>query len=178
MHTRGLGGIYLVGESLQHRERFRGVEIIVHGLLEALAIFAWGRREQRQVAQRSVQAAEGGIGLLELVEGVVDRTAVMTREQEVAQYLGVAQPRQHLAQGEEVAERLRHLLLVDVDEAVVHPDIGELVAARAAGLCDLVLVMRKLQIETAAVQVEMRAEERRRHRGALDVPAGAARSPR
>ena len=85
--------------------------------------------------------------------------------------------REHFADREEVAERLRHLLVVDVDEAVVHPDLGEAVARGRAGLGDLVLVVRKLQVEAAAVDVEMRAEERHRHGGALDVPARSPLAP-
>jgi len=73
----------------------------------------------------------------------------------------MAQRRQHFAQRKEVAERLRHLLFVDVDEAVVHPQVDELIPARGTGLRDLVLVMRELQIHAAAVDIEMRAEQRR-----------------
>src|SRR5690606_40117671 len=42
-----------------------------------------------------------------------------------------------IAHGEEVAERLRHLLVVHAHEAVVHPVVHELRAARALGLRDL-----------------------------------------
>jgi len=65
------------------------------------------------------------------------------------------QPRQHLAHREEVAQRLRHLLVIDVDEAVVYPDVRELVAVGSARLGDLILVMRKLQIHAATMDVEM-----------------------
>jgi hypothetical protein len=80
------------------------------------------------------------------------------------------------AHREEVAERLRHLLVVDAHEAVVHPHVGEAVAGGAAGLRDLVLVVRELEVHAAAVDVEMRAEQRGGHRRALDVPAGPARA--
>ncbi len=66
---------------------------------------------------------QGRIRLLELLERVVDRPAVVARQQEVAQHFRMPQLGQHLAHGEEVAERLRHLLVVDVDEAVVHPEV-------------------------------------------------------
>src|SRR5256885_17171792 len=48
--------------------------------------------------------------------------------------------RSHVADGEEVAQRLRHLLVVHVDEAVVHPDLRERLAGRAFALGDLVFV--------------------------------------
>ena len=57
--------------------------------------------------------------------------------------------------GDEVAEALRHLLAFDLQEAVVHPDVGHPRGIeRAAGLRDLVLVMRKDEIDSAAVDVE------------------------
>src|SRR6267378_3250729 len=38
--------------------------------------------------------------------------------------------------------------------------------------------MRELQIHAAAMQIEIGAEQTRRHRGALDVPTGASAPPR
>ena len=52
-----------------------------------------------------------------------------------------------------------HLLVVHAHEAVVHPVIHELAPVRALALCDLVLVVRKLQVRTAAVNVEMLAQQ-------------------
>ena len=120
--------------------------------------------------QRHVHPLEARIGLAQVVVGVVDGAAVVAAEHERAQHLG-PQAWQHLAHGEEVAERLRHLLGVDVDEAVVHPGVHERAAAGGAALGDLVLVVRELQVESAAVDVEVRAQQRHRHRRALDVPA-------
>ena len=94
----------------------------------------------------------------------------MRAQDEEAHHLGI-EALQHLAHGEEVAERLRHLLLVDAQETVVHPVIDELDAVRALGLRDLVLVVRELQVLAAAVDVEMLAEQRAAHGGAFDVPA-------
>ena len=45
-------------------------------------------------------------------------------------------------------------------------------------LRDLVLVVRKLEVHSACVQVDVAAEQVGRHRGALDVPAGAPQAPR
>ena len=85
---------------------------------------------------------------------------------------------QHVADGEEVAQRLGHLLVVDVQEAVVHPVLTNGAAAGAFALRDLVLVVRELQVHAAAVDVEGLAEQRAAHRRALDVPARAARGRR
>jgi hypothetical protein len=58
----------------------------------------------------------------------------------------------------------------------VYPIVCELLPGRSLALCDLVLVMRKLQIHAASVNVESFAEVLHRHRGALDMPARAAAS--
>ncbi len=57
--------------------------------------------------------------------------------------------------GDEVAEALRHLFTFDLQEAVVHPHIGHPRRIEgAARLGDLVLVMRKNEVDAAAVDIE------------------------
>src|SRR5256886_16256320 len=89
---------------------------------------------------------------------------------------------EELAYGGEVAGRFRHLFVPQLDEAVVHPVFDEglpVVSIQDGfGLGDFVLVMRKLQILPAAVNVEMRSQQFRAHRRALDMPAGAPVAPR
>ena len=84
---------------------------------------------------------------------------------------------QHLADGEEIAERLGHLFVVHAHEAIVHPQVHKLFAGRALALGDFIFVMRKLQIEAAAVDVEMIAEAGGGHGRALDVPTRPAFAP-
>ncbi len=102
-----------------------------------------------------------------------------------AQYL--SRPvRQQLADGHEVTLRLRHLRAFDLQEAVVHPEIRHHRRVKgAARLRDFVLVVRKHEIDAAAVDVERLAQVLPRHRRALDVPArppgrcdAAGRGPR
>src|SRR3546814_19428275 len=77
-----------------------------------------------------------------------------------------------------IADRLRHLLAVDVEKAVVQPVARENLAAMRAGrLRDLVLVVRKDQVVTAAVNIDGLAKQRFGHRRALDMPAGATATP-
>ncbi len=76
-----------------------------------------------------------------------------------------------------VAQRLGHLLAAGGQPGVVHPVAGETVTGRDR-LRDLVLVVREDEVEPAAVDVERRAQVLRRHRRALQVPAGAAAAPR
>ncbi len=107
---------------------------------------------------------------------VVDRRPVVGGAEEVAdddRTCGAEEVR-----GEDrVAERLRHLLAADGDESVVQPVRGEGVPG-SGRLCELVLVVREAQVQSAAVDVERGPEVAPGHRGALDVPPGASRTPR
>ncbi len=83
------------------------------------------------------------------------------------------------ADGQKVAEALRHLLAVHPQHAVMQPDPGEAAAGEgAAALRHLVLVVREDQVAPAAVDVERLAEVAPGHGAALDVPAGTPASPR
>ena len=62
--------------------------------------------------------------------GIVQRAAVVRAQDEEPHHLGVVLL-EDVAHGEEVAERFRHLLLVDAHEAVVHPVVHELAAGGA-----------------------------------------------
>ena len=78
----------------------------------------------------------------------------------------------------DVADRLGHLLALDPHHPVVHPDPRQRLAAGGLGLGDLVLVMGEDEVRAAAVDLEVGAEDRLRHRRALDVPARPALAPR
>ena len=62
-------------------------------------------------------------------------------------------------------------------QAVVQPVRGERLAAEALRLHQLVLVVGEDQVEAAAVDVEVPAEELHAHRRALDVPPRPPRPP-
>src|SRR5690606_909764 len=80
---------------------------------------------------------------------------------------------QELVDRDEVAFGLRHLAAFDLQEAVMHPVTRHRRrAVSAARLGNLVLMMRKDEVQAAAMNVENLAEIRRRHGRALDVPAG------
>src|SRR6478735_768688 len=59
----------------------------------------------------------------------------------------------------------------------MQPVPHELLSGHAFALCDLRFVMRKDVIDTAAMDIDLVAEQRHRHRAAFDVPAGTTRSP-
>ncbi len=173
----GLGKIEIPRDPLHHGKRLRRVEIIVHGAAKSLDFSGIHHALRRRVLQRPVQAQQGLIRLRELRRGIVDGTAIVAAQQEEPQYFRIAQRLQHFAHGEEIAERFRHLLIIDADEAVVHPHMHEGRIAGRARLRDLVFMMRKFQILAAAVQVEVVPQQAGRHRGTFDVPARPAVAP-
>ncbi len=78
----------------------------------------------------------------------------------------------------EVAERLRHLLSLAHQVAVVHPVACEAVVGMgAAGLGDLVLMVREHQVHAAAVDVEGAPEMFLAHGRTLEMPARPATAP-
>src|SRR5512147_495972 len=78
--------------------------------------------------------------------------------------------------GDEVAEALRHLLTLHLEEAVMQPVIRH--HRRVEGttrLRDLVLMVREDEVDAAAMDVEGLAEMLPRHGRAFDMPAGTPR---
>lgn len=171
-------------------EGSRGVEVVVHRLGEALlrrldgfaqscvgfAGLAVVEREEH-VGAAVVEPFERRLRVVEPLLREVERRAVVYAHEEEAQDER-ADLLAHVAHREEVAERLRHLLLVDEQVGVVQPVFDELRVVRAFGLRYLVLVVWEDEVAAAAVDVDGLAEVFRRHGAALDVPAGAALAPR
>src|SRR6266403_234768 len=60
----------------------------------------------------------------------------------------------------------------------MQPVPDEFLSCDAFALSDLCFVMRKNVIDAAAMDIDLITEQRRRHRAAFDMPAGAARPPR
>ncbi len=84
---------------------------------------------------------------------------------------------QHLADGKEVAQRLAHLFAVDVHKAVVQPVVDKPAAIGPFRLGDLVFMVRKDQILTAAVDIKGGPQKPHAHGRAFDVPAGPPLAP-
>src|SRR4029078_268329 len=83
---------------------------------------------------------------------------------------------QQFMDGDEVADGLRHLLTLHLEEAVMQPIVGhDRCVEGAARLGDLVLMMRKDEVDAAAMDVESLAEMLPRHGRAFDVPAWTPR---
>ena len=85
---------------------------------------------------------------------------------------------QALADRDDVAEGLAHLLFAQCQPAVVYPVLHERAdTCVALALGNLVFVVGEDQVLTAAVDVELRAQIAVGHGRALDMPAGASGPP-
>src|SRR5260221_2091408 len=126
-------------------------------------------------AEPEIEAVERLLRLRHAFAREFERLAVMAAEQRQADRL--ARPfGQELLDRNGIAQRLRHLLARRRgEEAVMQPVAGERRAAMGAdALRDLVPVVRKDEVEAAAMDVEGLAEMRLGHRRAFDVPARPA----
>jgi len=130
-----------------------------------------------EALHRVHDALERDARLFDALVGEVQRAAVVRLQHEEAQH-GRVDRLQDVAQQEEVVERLRHLLAVDLQHAAMHPVVREGLSRGRLGLGALVLVVREDEVGPAAVNVERQAEVFLRHARALDVPARAPLAPR
>ena len=141
----------------------RRVQVIEHGAEEG---FAGCRiRRRRKAVDGCIPPVQRLLGLFERLHRPVDRLAIVGAQHRQAEHFAIPFAAtellraQEFVDGDEVAEALRHLLALDLQEAVVHPHIGhDVVAEGATRLGDLVLVVREDQVEPAAVNIECLAE--------------------
>ena len=84
---------------------------------------------------------------------------------------------QDVAKEQEVAQRLRHLLVVDLQHPAMDPIVGEGAATCGLGLGALVFMVRKGQVGAAAMDIERQAQVLLRHSRALDMPTGTPLPP-
>ena len=87
---------------------------------------------------------------------------------------------QHIAHREEVAQGLRHLFIINIDKAVVHPDVDKgfarFLSVGAFRLGNFIFVMGELQVGTTAMNVELLAQKAAAHGRTLNMPARSAKA--
>jgi hypothetical protein len=108
----------------------------------------------------------------------VELPRVARGQAQVAEGEGVGAGLGELRDALEVARGLGHLPAVHEQVRTVHPGAGGDAADDGRGLGDLVLVVGEHVVLATGVDVEGRAEEAERHRGALEVPAREPLAPR
>ena len=111
----------------QHRHRHWRIEVVVHRGLETLRVRfvpVECRIIRRHVLQCGVKTRERTARVVDVRIAVVQRRTVVRARDEKAYDFGIVS-RKHFADREEVAERLRHLLIVDLHVAIVHPVIDK-----------------------------------------------------
>src|SRR6266850_2511610 len=140
--------------AVENREGPGRVEVVVERVGETVP--GEIARSRRGDAEGPAEVVGLGARRLHGVVGVLKRAPVMPAEEEDED--GLAPPSiERLAERDNIADGLRHLLGAELDHPVVHPGAGER-APGAAGLSELVLVMGKAQVESAAVDVEPHAQ--------------------
>ena len=85
---------------------------------------------------------------------------------------------EELLEGDEVTQRLTHLLAVDCNHIVVHPILRRVVTQSRCRLRDLALVVGEHQVHTSAVDIETLTEVLGAHCRTLHMPTGETIAPR
>ena len=162
----------------QQRRCPRGVEVVVHRRTELVEHggVGLGAVDAGDASGEGVEAGQRLDGRVDAVLGDLHRAAVVRLQQHHPVRTRVVVLDQ-VEQVRHVAEALRHLLALGVDdEPVVHPVVGERLAERDR-LGALVLVVREPQVLATAVQVEALAEQVEAHHHALASASPDGPSP-
>src|SRR5882724_7311938 len=108
----------------------------------------------------------------------IQRRPIMHPHQRIPHLASAVSLRQHVSQCVKIPERLRHLLALDHQVRAMEPAAHKLFPRASFRLRDLCFVMRENIVHPAAMNIELIAEQLRRHRAALDMPARPAVAPR
>ena len=157
---------------------FRSSEIASKNSARSVGRDGFARRSaQRGPPERGLQAgARAGGGLLP-VPGEVHRRGVVECEAVVAEIRRGVRVPAGPGTGAEIIERvfvpggLGHLLAVDQQMGGMHPNRGEPLPRGGHRHRPGIFVVRKAEVDSADVDVELGTEVLDRHRGALDVPS-------
>lgn len=176
----GVEGFVGGGDHLVHDgQGFGSVQVVGHRFFERLdeARFRFPDLAGSEAFFETVEFVQAFFGCLEVHFVEVEVVAVMNADEVEAQELSRID-RQGVFEEKAVAQALGHFFPVDLDEAVVHPVFGDLVARGAAGLGRFVFVVGEKKVGAAAVDVDgvlsVALEVLLDHRRTFDMPAGAS----
>ena len=102
-----------------------------------------GNRRRRDKLQGGIQTLQRRPRIIEMNIAEIQSAAVMASDDKEANHLG-GEKFEHFADGEKVIQAFRHLHIVYIDKAVVHPNAGHGFAVNAFGLSDFVFMVGKL----------------------------------
>ena len=176
---RLLRAVRLADPAVQRRQRLGRVEVVAQRVEERVPVRRQRirRRAGHEPPSRVPDPLRGALRVLQPLVGERQRLPVVAGAQEQHEHLA-ADVVEHVAEPADVPDRLRHLLGAQLEHPVVHPDPRQRLPARGQRLRRLVLVVREHEVDAAAVDVELDAQQRLGHRRALDVPARPPRPPR
>src|SRR5207244_9710665 len=106
----------------------------------------------------------------------------MIRQKKIAKYLSGNFLRplrlfEDFSNREEVSQRLRHLFLIDLYEAIMYPVACEFFPRGTARLCDFILVMGENEVHPPTMNIEGLTQMAHGHSRTFDVPSGTPGPP-
>ena len=146
-----------LGNPMNDRNRARRIQIVA----QRRQHFGIGLARSRDIVQHIGKIHQRRARLRQPLHRPIDgRAIVRAKHRQAAHFSRPALPaeligRNQLVDGDEVAERFRHLLPFDLQKAVVHPHVGHhLRIVGATRLGNLVFVMGEHEIDPATMNIE------------------------
>ena len=161
---------------MQNRQSTRNVHIIIHSLSKSLRNLTARLQQILSCSKERLNTLNSGCRLLQRRRTVIKNRTIM-RTTEVVTNHQRARHFKHLRRRNRITDRLRHLLTLKGDHAVMHPEVRKIITG-SSRLRQLILMVRETQIQTATVNIETRTQILTRHRRALQMPARTAATPR
>ena len=113
--------------------------------------------------QCGIKPCQCAFGIIEMRIRIIERTPVMCADNEKTQDFRII-ILQDITDGEEIAQRLGHLHIVHADKTIMHPVIDKRLPGSPFRLGNLILMMRELQVESTAMDIEMFPQQPAGHR--------------
>ena len=79
--------------------------------------------------------------------------------------------------GKEISKRFGHLVVVDVQESIMHPVFCKLFSICSFTLCNLILMMREYKVLTTGMNIDLLAQVFLGHNGAFNMPSRSSVAP-
>ena len=161
---------------MQNSKGARNVHVIIHRLSKSLRNLTTRLQHILSSGKERLNTLNSGCRLLQRRRTVIQHRTIMRATQVVANHQRTSHLK-HLRRRNRITDRLRHLLTLIGDHAVMHPEIREIITG-SSRLRQLILMVRETQIQAATMNIETRPQVLTSHRRALQMPARTAATPR
>ena len=126
---------------MQNRESTRNIHVIIHSLCKSLRNLTTRLQHILSCSKERLNTLNSGCRLLQRRRTVIKNRTIMRTTQVITNHQRTSHL-QHLRRRNRITDRLRHLLTLIGDHAVMHPEIREIIAS-SSRLRQLILMVRE-----------------------------------